>query len=525
MKSAYFSTQAPTFKGKEVPYRGIIIGYAAIIDKLDLPVPIPGVISIISEKSKRQVIDSWHVLPKGYAPNDSNSISQTEALYNHLVFALKYEGINLSVFKSLSQKFSIGQLTELVNIEPTGIYSRKMWFLLEWLTGTEFPQKEDLSKSKKSYVPLIDEKLQYASKGIKSPRHLILNNLPGTVNFCPLIRRTTKLEKFINARLDAKKNNLVGGVHKDVLQRASAFLLLKDSKASFTIEGESPKSKRAARWGQAIGQAGMNEISVDELNRLQQLVIENSRFVEMGFRKKGGFVGEHDRTTGEPIPDHISARWQDLDSLMRGLIETNQLLLGADMDAVLAAASIAFGFVFIHPFEDGNGRIHRYLIHHVLAKKKFAQQGIIFPVSASILDHIDDYRKVLEIYSKPLLELIEWKDTPDHNVEVRNNTIDYYRYFDATQQAEFLYACVEDTIENIIPKEVSYLISYDNFKRFLDDEFEMPDKLVALMVRFLDQNNGVISKRAREKEFSELNEKEIATIESKYNELFATRKE
>ena len=25
----------------------------------------------------------------------------------------------------------------------------------------------------------------------------------------------------------------------------------------------------------------------------------------------------------------------------------------------------------IHPFEDGNGRIHRYLMHHVLARKKY----------------------------------------------------------------------------------------------------------------------------------------------------------
>ena len=521
MISAHFSQAAPIFRGKEVPGNGVIIGYGAIIAKLDLPVPMPGIISIAAEKSKKHEIDGWQILPKSYAPNDLTTISFTAALYNHLVFALKYEGINLSVFKSLSRKFSVDQLTELVSIEPTGIYSRKIWFLLEWLMATEFPGKEDLSKSKKSYVPLIDPTLQYAIKGNKSPRHLILNNLPGTVNFCPLIRRTAKLEKFISAQLDVKKNNLVGGVHKDTLQRASSFLLLKDSKASFSIEGESPKSKRAARWGQAIGQAGMYDISVDELNRLQQLVIENSRFVEMGFRKKGGFVGEHDRTTGEPIPDHISARWQDLNSLMNGLIETNQLLLGSDMDAVLAASSIAFGFVFIHPFEDGNGRIHRYLIHHVLAKKKFSQQGIIFPVSASILDHIDDYRTVLESYSKPLLDFIEWTETTDHNVEVRNETIDYYRYFDLTAQAEFLYSCVKDTIENIIPKEVSYLIQYDNFKQYLDDELEMPDKTVALLVSFLKQNNGTISKRARDKEFSALSDKEIKDIETKFSEIFS----
>jgi Fic family protein len=51
-------------------------------------------------------------------------------------------------------------------------------------------------------------------------------------------------------------------------------------------------------------------------------------------------------------------------------------------DAVLAAA-IAFGFVFIHPFVDGNGRLHRYIIHHVLAKKNSQNKALFFPVSAS----------------------------------------------------------------------------------------------------------------------------------------------
>ena len=139
--------------------------------------------------------------------------------------------------------------------------------------------------------------------------------------------------------------------------------------------------------------------STEELIRLQQIVIENPRFVTMGLRVKGGFIGEHDSLTGEPIPDHISARWQDLPLLLQGLTDTNELFAKSDIDAVLAAAIIAFGFVFIHPFQDGNGRIHRYLIHHVLAQKRFSKQGIIFPVSASILDRIDEYRTALESYS------------------------------------------------------------------------------------------------------------------------------
>ncbi len=80
---------------------------------------------------------------------------------------------------------------------------------------------------------------------------------------------------------------------------------------------------------------------MEELLRLQQIVIENSRFVKMGLRIQGGFEGEHDRTTGEPIPEHISARWQDLETLLSGLIETTSILENAQFHPVLSAAEIA----------------------------------------------------------------------------------------------------------------------------------------------------------------------------------------
>src|SRR5690606_12549485 len=103
--------------------------------------------------------------------------------------------------------------------------------------------------------------------------------------------------------------------------------------------------------------------------------------------------------------------------------------------------------------------------------------------------------------------------------KVMNETIDYYRFFDATKQTEFLYDCVIDTIDNIIPKEIKYLTAYDAFKKWLDDEYEMPDKMVALLVRFLEQNNGQLSKRAQEKEFNSLKAEEVLEIEEIYNAL------
>lgn len=511
MENTQFSQEILVFHGRTTPETGFLTGYGAVIQYYKLEVPIPVTLALISKKNKNYNKPGWIVFGPKYQPADT--------LTGHLVFALKYEGVNLLFFKKLFERIDQSEVVTIIMAEYSGQYMRKIWFLYEWLMQKKLPIA-DLTF--KNFIPLLDDKLQYASTlSINSSRHRIRNNLPGTVNFCPLIRRTEKLEDYISRNLAKKTVEVIHGIHKDILLRTSAFLLLKDSKASFTIEGEKPTQNRALRWGKAIGQAGSKPLSKEELIRLQQIVIENSRFVDMGLRKKGGFVGEHDRTTGEPIPEHISARWQDLNNLIDGLIETAKLLESNNFHPVLSATIIAFGFVFIHPFEDGNGRIHRYLIHHLLSVMKFTPQGIIFPVSSAILDRIDDYRKVLETYSQTILDFIKWKRTEDNNVEVLNETIDYYRYFDATVQSEFLFECVESTIDSIIPQEVAYLQKYDAMKTWLDDNFEMPDRMVSLLIRFLEQNKGLLSKRATEKEFLALSASEIKRIESKYQSIFS----
>ena len=503
------SDKVTVFRGKILPEEGYLVGYGAIISSFNPLIPIPNQLSLISLKDRKYKTEEWQVFTPRYKPEDT--------LYKQLVFALKYEGINLLILKKLFEKLTRDEISQLVQIEPLSQYSRKIWFLYEWLLGRQL-DIPDLDRG--NFTTLIDEKVQYAVSGERSSRHRIINNLPGTSDFCPLIYKTLKLEEYVASNIQNTKDTYINSIHKEVMQRAAAFLLLKDSKASFTIEGENPGTNRALRWGKAIGEAGKNPLTKVELLRLQEIIIESKRFTKMGFRTEGGFVGDRERTTGEPIPDHISAKWQDVDQLIEGVINTYHLLDKEKFDPVLTATAIAFGFVFIHPFSDGNGRIHRYLILHILAKLNLTYQGIIFPISASILDKIDDYRIVLESYSHSILELIEWKTTPDHNVVVLNDTIDYYRYFDATKQAEFLFDCVLDTIDRIIPEEVSYIYKYDEFKRFIDDQFEMPDKLVSMLVRFLEQNGGTLSKRAKFKEFPELKEEEVEKIESTFKEIF-----
>ena len=126
-----------------------------------------------------------------------------------------------------------------------------------------------------------------------------------------------------------------------------------------------------------------------------------------------------------------------------------------------------------------------------------------------------------DVFSHSLLDFIQWEKTSDNNVRVLNETIDYYRYFDATRLAEFLFDCVDYTITKIIPEEVSYLQKYDAMKNWLDDRFQMPDKTVALLIRFLEQNNGKLSNRAKETEFVELSVEDVNEIEKNYKEIMS----
>jgi hypothetical protein len=499
-----FSQAVSLFHDRRLPVPAKPAGYAALIDAYDLKVPLPRTLSAIGSKHRTIVKDGWCILTPRHEPEAT--------LEGHLTFALKHEGLDLAVLKRLFVAVGADEIAALVRASPTGGYARRIWFLYEWLLA----QRLDLPTAKSgAYVPVVDPKLQWEARPVTSTRHRVKNNLPGTPQFCPLVFHTEELDRFVAMNLADRARAIVAKVPKDILARAAAFLLLKDSKSSYVIEGEDPPQDRVQRWGRAIGEAGRQPLDTEELLRLQRIVIGDARFLHLGLRREGGFVGEHDRHSGAPLPDHIDARPEDLASLMGGLVAFDR---GAtqELDPVIAAAVLAFGFVYIHPFEDGNGRIHRYLIHHVLARRGFNPPGVVFPVSAAILDRIDDYRKVLESYSTRLLPMIRWEPTERGNVRVLNDTGDFYRFFDATPHAELLYQCVLKTIEEDLPSEAAFLRRYDGFRDRVEALVDMPGHTIDLLFRMLRQNDGRLSKRARQREFAKLTQAEVRLVEEAY---------
>lgn len=494
------------FPGRSLPEPARPVGYAALIESHNLQIPLPPRLAATASRHHPASTEAWQLFTPRHAPDDT--------LSGHLEFALKWEGIDLSVLAALFKVVPDEDIAAVVRSTPTGAYARRLWYLHEWLTGRQLDINDP---GKVRAVAVVDPTKQFAvAGGTLSSRHKVIDNLPGTRAFCPMVRRTETLDRYAANGLDKVARDVVGRIHADIMARAAAFLLLSDSKSSFSIEGEQPSPKRAARWGQIIGEAGSRKLSMAELERLQRIVIGDARFVRLGLRSEGGFVGMHDRTNNEPIPDHISARPDDLKNLVEGVIAYVARAVDGAVDPVVIAAAAAFGFVYVHPFSDGNGRLHRWLIHHVLAAANYNPPGVVFPVSAAILRNIDSYRSVLESYSRPLLDCINWRAAPNGNIEVLNDTGDYYRYFDATAHAEFLYRCVEQTIERDLPEEVAYLQAYDRFARAIQQIADMPAEKIELLHRFLRQEDGRLSKRARENEFAALTDREAEQIEAVY---------
>ena len=501
---------AGTFQENTVPPDTRLAGWAALVRAFGVQAPVrhPSVVSEQHVKASHREEGGWNVFDKRYWPGESFG--------DQLGFALRHENLDLLVLKRLFEAVPQETVTAFVRSAPTGASNRRAWFLYEFLTGRTLDIPD---AAEASFTDLLDDRLYFTAAPRLSRRHKVRDNLLGTPVFCPVIRRTEALKEFGARALGAKANEVIGRTGANVVARAASFLLLADSRASFEIEGEKPPRGRLERWGRAVLQAGKNPLTLDEVLRLHTVLIEDTRFTRAGLRPDGVFLGERDHE-GDPLPEFIGARPEDLQSLMRGMIAANERMREGELDSVLQAAATAFGFVYIHPFQDGNGRLHRCLIHHVLAERKFTPPGMVFPVSPVMLDRIDTYRDTLRAHSGPLMNFIEWRPTPARNVEVLNNTADLYRYFDCTEAAEFLYACVARAIDKDLPQEIDFLRRNDDAMHRIMNTVEMPDRMAENLIRFIRLNEGKLGRKRREGEFEKLTDDEVVYIEAIVREAF-----
>lgn len=478
------------------------VGYSRLIEQFHLPARTPAIVAVIDSAAKgrktttRGDIELMQFEPR-YRPKPT--------LIAQLQFAFRYEGLNLEVLALLFA--TTGRLEIEANLaeKPESGFARRIGFLYEWLTGEEL---NAVVARRAAYVRVVDENLQFGlADGLKDAKFRVINNLPGNRQFCPMVRKTDVLQKMVHKNLKQRTIDTLAKYDPDLLRRAAAFLYLKETHSSFEVEREKPSPDRAQRFADLLKEAENNRpLSEDRLVQLQNAVLD-PRFHDYSYRSRQNWIGQDlgYRKKVEfvpPRPEHVR-------DLMAGLVEFSGVVRTNpdNLDPVIAASVLAFGFVFIHPFMDGNGRLHRFLVHDVLSSSGFTPKGIVLPVSAVILANQAEYVHALESFSKSLQARTTFNPDLPEAAATGNDAL-YFRYFDATDQASFLYWALERTVEHDLEEEISYLLGFDTARSVLKNTLDWPAHSLDLFIRLVHQNQGSLSKTKRQSHFGWMTDEE-----------------
>ena len=438
---------------------------------------------------------------------------------DHLVFAMKYDALDLDIFRKVFRHIPPREVADFVAETPTGRFARQIGFWYEELTGLEVPLQVRVTGN---YEPLLDPDVYVTSRNpVRNARWRIANNAVGTGSFLPLIRRTPAIRAAEETDWRAMISETLGAFSQDVLHRALSYLYFKETKSSFAIEREEPGASRAEKFVAILHGAGLEQRPLGEeaLTRLQNAIVDE-RYRESGFRSHQNYVGQTTAYFREMIHT-VGTPPGFLHDIMNGL--ASYFHASGDVSPVLRAAAISFPFVFIHPFEDGNGRLHRYLIHDVLARAQIGGDGVLLPVSAEILLNIRLYDACLEQFSKPLMAAAEYSLDESGVLTIHNpeEIEGFFRYPDLTRQCEFLALMLEKTIRQAVPQEIDFLQKFDQARSAIAEIVDLPDRKREQLLMRLHKNGGKLARKRREGEFSELTEQEMTDIESAYREAFS----
>jgi hypothetical protein len=479
-----------------------LIGLSRLIEDLRLRVPLPAVRSEAVQGARRTKISGASILeqyPLSYAPTD---------LFGQLRFAMRYEPVDVGVLAAAFQKVSREDMEKWVRSEHIGKYVRRAWYLYELLSGRTL-DVPDVPPT--NNVLLLDPALHVTTAGIRVRRQRVIDNLLGNRDYCPTIRRTEMLNTAMARGLEAEAKKIVENCDPIVLRRAVHYLFTKETKSSFAIEGEKPTSERAERFVRALAHAPEFDTSSKAAFVELQNAIVDARYAQKDWRTGQNYVSETGPNYVEVV-HFVCPRPEDVPSLMDGWMRMVARVEKEQVDAVCASALTGFGFVFVHPFEDGNGRIHRFLIHHSLARLGYTPQGIVFPVSAVMLRDPARYDKALSAFSGKMAPFIEYRMGKAQRMTILNETKSLYQYFDATPQTEYLYECVAETIEKDLREEIGFIEKYDRALDEAKEIVDMPDRRASLLVRLIMQNKGRLAENKRDM-FAEITDEELARIE------------
>jgi hypothetical protein len=425
------------------------------------------------------------------------------AIPAHLEFALRREGIDLAAMAAVCAAMDPLPLAAWISERPSSKYARRLGFLYEWLTGRELPV--DVTRIAGSYEPVLDPQVYFTGPASTVARWHVRDNLPGTAEWCPTVHREGAPGHPVGT-LDVAAQIAGARAHlpREIWSQAVAVAALAEVQASYSLAGEraSPAQESAVvrllRTAGEVPVAGRLEPA--RLIQLQGALFRGAaHHAAYGLRREEGFAGSPGSTGFQRI-EYPFPPPGALESLLRGLAASVERLNEAEVPLPVLSAVVGFGFGFVHPLLEGNGRVHRYLLQAALAAGGALKGGSVIPVSEVMLVRPQEHEEVQRAYSAPLRASAEalagvplvLEPGQRFSFPGYERVAALYRFPVLTAQVLYLEGALRQGIDSGLREEAHRLQAQAEERSRLAASLGMPLARLDLLMRIIRQQGGAL---------------------------------
>jgi len=468
-----------------------VIGYEYLLSRIPLRMPPPDRPAQVRPVTRVERMPDLLAVPRHVAPAADASVLE------HVLFALKHEGTRLAILHEALKLVPAEDMVRALIAQRQGAYLRRAAFVWEKANGQDLPLP--WASTGGNYVDFFEPGTYYTGPQWERDRKYRVNfNGIGPYAFCPVMARNPALEQRGRAVLQRLRTWVSDPQNQVVLDRVMNWAYLSETRDSYSIENETPAPDKERASLQAMEQLrDRRPLTEEYLVDLQNLVITSAVKQEYAFRHEQNWLqrGGHGALAVRYLPPPPAA----VASLMDGLMRMANAGEG-NTPPLIRAALVSFGFVFVHPFMDGNGRLSRLLAHHSLSMQgalpTVSGNPAILPLSVAMKRHEADYLAALESFSKPARQLwdVTWIADNEFQLDFRSSP-QVYAHWNGEAAAEFVTRCAEQALEQSLLDETAFLQAYDRAFEQIDRAFDLPNRTINLLIQWIRQNNGRMPER------------------------------
>lgn len=488
-----------------------MIGYEFLLDRIPVRMVPPSRPARVMPVTRIEQMADIIAIPRAVAP------VADAGLLDHLLFALKHETLDLALLHEALKLVPAQDMLAALQLQRRGIYLRKAAFLWEKANARllELPWPSTGG----NYIEFFERSRYYTGPvWERSTRFHVDFNGIGPYAFCPIVERDDELARRGNRVLSQLGEWATSPDNTELLDRVMGWAYLAETRDSYAIEHEHPPANKEQAFLDAMTQL-RDRLPLDEdyLVGLQNIVVTSDLAREPAFRGHQNWLqrGGHGALSVRYVPPDPDS----LVSLTDGWMRMANAREG-DVPPLVKAALVSFGFVFLHPFGDGNGRLSRLLAHHNLnfnaVLPLIGGSPALLPLSVAMKKREGEYLSTLEAFSKPMRRLWDVTYVADNEFlfDFKGSTM-AYACWSGRQAGEFVTRCAEDALQQFLVEEVQFIRAYDAAHAEIDREFDLPDRTINLLIQWIRQNNGVMPRRRRTApELAGLQMQQVARVEA-----------